>query len=67
MQQDADLDGPPANEEQGHHHLHHAGDPHPHGRGSLCLNLELEEKVDPVTNTKGSETQSVLAKEGKRL
>lgn len=44
LQQDADLDGPPADEKQGHHHLHHAGDSRPHRCSSLYLNLDLEKR-----------------------
>lgn len=42
MQEDADLDRAPADEEQGHHHHHHPGDSRPHCCRSLRMSLELE-------------------------
>lgn len=48
LQQDADLDGAPAGEEQGHHHHHHPGDPCPHCCCSLRLSLQLESGTHSV-------------------
>lgn len=42
LQQDTDLNGSPADEEQHHHHHHHPGDSSSHCYCSLCLSLELE-------------------------
>lgn len=39
LQEDADLDGAPADEEERHHHDDHPGDSRPHRCCSLALSL----------------------------